>query len=91
MFNTQAGCPRFAPVYLVNNIRRTAIANRCIPARSAENLYFGSAGVKVFVKGCETPGSESEQLLQHSYHILKRRQSDGTAQKERKKKPYRFS
>lgn len=27
--------------------------------------------------------AQSEQLLQHSYHILKRRQSDGTAQEKK--------
>lgn len=43
-----------------------------------------------FVCDCETPGSESEQLLQHSYHILKLRQCDGTVQKK-KKNAYRFS
>lgn len=41
-----------------------------------KNLRFGSTGVKVFEKGCETPGSHCEWLLQHSYHILKLRQSD---------------
>lgn len=45
----------------------------------------GRERVKVFVKGCETPGSESERLLQHSYHILKLRQSDGTVHKKKKK------
>lgn len=35
------------------------------------------------MKGCETPSSESERLLQHSYHILKLRQSDGTVEEEK--------
>lgn len=47
-----------------------------------ENLTLAGRQLKVFVKGCETPDSESEQLLQHSYHILKLRQSDGTEQKQ---------
>lgn len=36
------------------------------------------------MKGCETPGLVSEQLLQHSYHILKLRQSDGNARRKKK-------
>lgn len=56
---------------------------------SPRKSNFGRTGVNVFVRDCETPGSESEQLLQHSYHILKLRQCDGTVHK--KKMAYRLS
>lgn len=47
--------------------------------------HFGGTRVNVFVRDCETLGSESERLLQHSYHILKLRQCDGTEHRKKKK------
>lgn len=38
----------------------------------------------MFLWDCETLGSESERLLQHSYHILKLRQCDGTEHNTKK-------
>lgn len=47
--------------------------------------HFGGTRVNVFVRDCETLGSESERLLLHSYHILKLRQCDGTEHRKKKK------
>lgn len=77
--------------YLLNSTHPLSITNGAIHSSPfmqpiAESLTLAGRELKVFVKGCETPDSESEQLLQHSYHILNLRQSDGTVQTKKPKK-----